>query len=1030
MESSSSSSIFDSPNQPLSTSEILEIFASEYCEVDHVLAANERPLLPTESTLWDPTLVPSLSLPSALPKNNLQFLSLADYLSRELELTRRESFFAIRSDVSESILQMRPRLGFSGDTCFTATCRMAVPLQSFALQSVRRARVGETTPAEVSGEATFSVHGLKGERRRGWESLREHEILFLVRVTARNRDDEFSFGEERRKEGEISATRVEDPLFLEKEGVECVRGCEVVRMEDEDGVVLNDASTPDIREKRAGKRRILHVRLDAAQYQRDMERVAKGEMADPYQSFNLLVRRDPATNNFKAVLQTTRELLALAHMEQIVPAWLKNVLLGLGDPSAAHYSRVAPMTQTIDFTDTFVSARHVVEAFPDYSVSFRSKNGEVLSEETAKPPFRVTFPPRDEDGEEESNELICTAYSSPHSDPYKPSELRSIADSVQKNALRFTPAQVEAIRSGMSAGLTLVVGPPGTGKTDVVVQTISNLYRSFPDQRVLVVTRSNHALNDLFGKIAQRGIEARHVLRLGLGERDLESDADFSRLGRVDYCLQRREKLLEAVKRLAVSLGCLEDVAYSCETAATFFTSVVVPRIQLYQRAMNGGCSESELESLRHLPSGSSSAQRAEEKRWDELNDSEAGHLFPFKLFFLPLQQPIFPASQSEEQRQETCEETLRSVRELFAELKEYRPFELLRSARHRCDYMMGSEARIVAMTCTHAAIARQRLVESGFHFDTLVLEEAGQVLELESFIPMLLQVGKRSNGDVQSVSSVEGCRLKRVILLGDHNQLPPITQSVSLARVTNFDQSLFARLIRLGVPHIQLDAQGRCRPSLASLFAWRYPGLSNLPCVTTAMSANTSLRYDYQMINVDAFEGEGEQEPQPHVLQNRGEAEYVVAFYEYLRLCGYPSETITLLTPYNGQRELLRSLLIERCKKNPLFGMPRRVTTVDKYQGQQNDIVILSLVRTRSLGYLRDVRRMLVAVSRARKGLYVFGRVELFRDCAELKPILSRLLERPTTLQLVEGEYYPTDRENEKEVKAFEVGVGARDER
>ena len=46
-------------------------------------------------------------------------------------------------------------------------------------------------------------------------------------------------------------------------------------------------------------------------------------------------------------------------------------------------------------------------------------------------------------------------------------------------------------------------------------------------------------------------------------------------------------------------------------------------------------------------------------------------------------------------------------------------------------------------MTCTHAAIARQRLIDSGFHFDTLVLEEAGQVLELESFIPMLLQVSE-----------------------------------------------------------------------------------------------------------------------------------------------------------------------------------------------------------------------------------------------------------------------------------------------
>ena len=149
------------------------------------------------------------------------------------------------------------------------------------------------------------------------------------------------------------------------------------------------------------------------------------------------------------------------------------------------------------------------------------------------------------------------------------------------------------------------------------------------------------------------------------------------------------------------------------------------------------------LKSLQSLPAGSSAAQKEEEKRWDELNDSEAGRLFPFKLFFLPQQQPIFPSSLSAEQRQQTCEETLRSVRELFAELKEYRPFELLRSARHRCDYMLGSEARIVAMTCTHAAIARQRLIDSGFHFDTLVLEEAGQVLELESFIPMLLQVSE-----------------------------------------------------------------------------------------------------------------------------------------------------------------------------------------------------------------------------------------------------------------------------------------------
>ena len=268
---------------------------------------------------------------------------------------------------------------------------------------------------------------------------------------------------------------------------------------------------------------------------------------------------------------------------------------------------------------------------------------------------------------------------------------------------------------------------------------------------------------------------------------------------------------------------------------------------------------------------------------------------------------------------------------------------------------------------------------------------------------------------------------MKRMILLGDHNQLPPIVQSPSLAHSTHLDQSLFTRLIRLGVPHITLDAQGRCRPSSACLFSWKYPGLKNLPHVCDEsqsgfIQAITSLRYDYQVINVNEYEGEGEMESQPHSFQNRGEAEYVIAMYQYLRLCGYPADLITILTPYRGQRELLRTLLRERCEKNPLFGMPYRVTTVDKYQGQQNDMILLSLVRTQSVGYLRDVRRMIVAMSRARLGLYIFCRVSLFCECVELKPIFDQLLQRPQTLQLVEGEYYPTKRLLNEESKAFEV--------
>jgi intron-binding protein aquarius len=64
---------------------------------------------------------------------------------------------------------------------------------------------------------------------------------------------------------------------------------------------------------------------------------------------------------------------------------------------------------------------------------------------------------------------------------------------------------VEAIRAGTSPGLTLIVGPPGTGKTDVAVQIISNIYHNYPQQRTLLITRSNQALNQLFEKIVALG---------------------------------------------------------------------------------------------------------------------------------------------------------------------------------------------------------------------------------------------------------------------------------------------------------------------------------------------------------------------------------------------------------------------------------------------------------------------------------------------------------------------------------------------
>jgi len=255
--------------------------------------------------------------------------------------------------------------------------------------------------------------------------------------------------------------------------------------------------------------------------------------------------------------------------------------------------------------------------------------------------------------------------------------------------------------------------------------------------------------------------------------------------------------------------------------------------------------------------------------------------------------------------------------------------------------------------------------------------------------------------------------RLKRVILIGDHNQLPPVVKNLAFQKYSHLDQSMFSRFVKLGTNPITLDKQGRCRPSIAELFNWRYKDLGNLPHVLSLPEyeiANAGFLYDYQVINVEDYNGVGESSPSPYFYQNLGEAEYIVAVYMYMRYLGYPAAKISIITSYNGQKHLIRDVLQRRCG-NSQFEMPHKVTTVDRYQGQQNDYILLSLVRTKSVGHIRDVRRLVVAMSRARLGFYVFCRQSLFDNCFELSPTFSKLKLRTNKLVLIKNEPYPTNR-------------------
>ncbi|KKO97541.1 hypothetical protein THAR02_10357 [Trichoderma harzianum] len=924
-------------------------------------------IVPTEDTLFDDNFQRADSYdgshPLALPKLNLQYLSVGDFVWRALVLYRCESFYGIRKDIEAALRRLRPEVRRPGETHFAGFSKMAMPIAKPTILEVVPALVGDDKPSLVKAEVSFDARRLGDGVRREWDTLRPGDVVFLLAIHPSPSAGQAAANGSKPTQSEA-----------EKAGILTVRAAEVVHITDDRGRHAREGG------ERLDQRRRIQLKLDSATYAHDAEQAAAGK-PDVYAGINLLLRRNKRENNFKPVLEAIRTLVL---SEMPLPTWLHEVFLGYGDPAGAHYKNLPNRLKTIDYRDTFLGWQHLVESLPGKTVepddnvtgSFGPPYVLEAVDKTEEPQSGKPSKKRRRDAEpallSEVETLKVSTYLPPNNGPYP-------IDAPKQNTVRFTPAQIEAIMSGSQPGLTVVVGPPGTGKTDVATQIINNIYHNFPNQKTLLIAHSNQALNQLFAKIIALDIDERHLLRLGHGEEDLDTEGSFSKYGRVESFLDNRDRFLYEVKKLAASLGAPGAHENSAETAGYFNAAYVEPAWAKF---------------LLVAESGASTA-------------TDIVQNFPFHSYFSDAPQPLFPQEADRAQVLSIAQGCYRHISKIFSELADIRPFEILRREKDKANYLITNEARIIAMTTTHAAIRRGEIAALGFHYDNVIMEEAAQITEIETFIPLAMQ--KPVDGELP---------LQRIVLCGDHFQNSPVIQSLAFRHYANLEQSLFSRLVRLGVPTVTLDQQGRARPSIAKLYEWRYPKLDNLPDVQTNpefLRANAGFKYDFQFINVPNYKGRGEAEPTPHFIQNLGEAEYAVAIYQYMRLLGYPADKITILTTYAGQRALVKDVLAHRCA-NPIFGLPKAVATVDKYQGEQNDYIILSLTRTSRVGYLRDVRRMTVAFSRARLGLYVLGRREVFEACPELRPAFDVLLQRPDKLMLVTGELFPTERQSTDE--------------
>ena len=121
--------------------------------------------------------------------------------------------------------------------------------------------------------------------------------------------------------------------FTEKFGIVAVRGCEVEGILDDKGQLIDDQD--EMPEFKTNDRTI-RLQLDTNQFQMDAN-ISRDGGVNVYETFNIIMRRDPRENNFKAVLESIRDLM---NTDSSVPEWLHDIFLGYGDVGRAHYSKM------------------------------------------------------------------------------------------------------------------------------------------------------------------------------------------------------------------------------------------------------------------------------------------------------------------------------------------------------------------------------------------------------------------------------------------------------------------------------------------------------------------------------------------------------------------------------------------------------------------------------------------------------------------------------------------------------------------
>ncbi|KAL4433368.1 hypothetical protein ABPG74_017472 [Tetrahymena malaccensis] len=308
-----------------------------------------------------------------------------------------------------------------------------------------------------------------------------------------------------------------------------------------------------------------------------------------------------------------------------------------------------------------------------------------------------------------------------------------------------------------------------------------------------------------------------------------------------------------------------------------------------------------------------------------------------------------------------------------LVDLKEYqKQIDMLIQEEMLNDVKIMKQKKIVAMTL--GGICKYSEYLKHLKYDILLIEEAAEVLENLS-VPLLQPF------------------LKQMILIGDHQQLKPNANSYLMEKEYNMNISLFQRLIANNLEYACLNVQMRMAPEFSDYVRLIY----NKP--NQYQDSIVVQQYDRKFhgfpSNMMFFMHSYEEMNLNYTTTKKNEKEAVLSvdLADYIvKIKQYKPEEITILAMYLGQAVLIKQIIHQY---KHLKGI--RVQTIDNYQGEENEVIILSLVRSfpNHLGFVKIQNRVNVSISRAKKGFIILGNTKLL---ATKIPIWQKIFQKAAT--------------------------------